>query len=239
MTANIRVIAIECTDERWGACRSIAFWGLSKTMTRWGNRALGDRIADAAGMERAKIAAALVLMSPFIPMLFQGEEWAASSPFLYFADHEDEEIARLVSEGRKREFAAFGWDPASIPDPEKRETFEKSKLKWDEVSQPEHSEMRAWYCALIRLRRSTSCLNDGEPGRTHVSWDQDQMWLSMDRGNVRVVCNLASAERAFPLAEEVQVVLGSQAGVSIKNGILNLPPDSVAIVRIEGSPDGI
>ena len=215
------------------------FLGFIQNHDQVGNRALGDRIAAAAGMERAKIAAALVLMSPFIPMLFQGEEWAASSPFLYFADHEDAEMARLVSEGRKKEFAAFGWDPASIPDPEKLETFEKSKLKWDEVSQPEHSEMLAWYCELIRLRRSTSCLNDGEPGRTHVSWDQEQMWLSMDRGHIRVVCNLATVERTFPLAEEGQVVLGSHAGVSLKDGVLSLPPDSVAILRIEGSPDGI
>ena len=70
-----------------------------------------------------------------------GEEWAASSPFQYFADHEDPEMARLVSEGRKREFAAFGWDPASVPDPEKRETFERSKLHWDEVHAGEHAEM--------------------------------------------------------------------------------------------------
>ena len=77
---------------------------------------MGDRISHIAGMERAKIAAAIVLFSPFVPMLFQGEEWACSSPFQYFADHEPE-MARLVSEGRKKEFAAFGWDPDSIPDP--------------------------------------------------------------------------------------------------------------------------
>jgi hypothetical protein len=65
------------------------------------------------------------------------------------------------------------------------------------------------------------------------------MWLSMDRGHIRVVCNLATVERTFPLAEEGQVVLGSHAGVSLKDGVLSLPPDSVAILRIEGSPDGI
>jgi len=86
-----------------------------------GNRATGDRIGEVVGRSRAKIAAALVLTSPFIPMLFQGEEWAATSPFQYFANHEDPEMARAVSEGRKHEFEAFGWKPESIPDPENRE----------------------------------------------------------------------------------------------------------------------
>jgi maltooligosyltrehalose trehalohydrolase len=172
-------------------------------------------------------------------MLFQGEEWAASSPFLYFADHEDEEMARLVSEGRKNEFAAFGWDPTSIPDPEKRETFEQSKLKWDEVNEGEHAEMLGWYRELIRLRRSTACLNDGEPGRTHVSCNEEQKWLSMERGHIRVVCNLGEAERTFPLTEECEVVLASGEGVYIENAVLSLPPDSVAIMRLRQTPGGV
>ena len=82
-----------------------------------------------------------MLTGPFVPMLFQGEEWAASTPFQYFADHEDPELARAVSEGRKQEFAAFGWDPALIPDPENPAAFEASKLKWEETTQPGHAEM--------------------------------------------------------------------------------------------------
>ncbi len=137
------------------------FLGYIQTHDQVGNRAIGDRISHSAGMERAKIAAALYLLSPFVPMLFQGEEWAASTPFLYFADHDDPELARAVSEGRKQEFAAFGWDPASIPDPENQQTFEASKLNWDEVQVGEHAEILAWYQALIRLRRTTPCLKDG------------------------------------------------------------------------------
>ena len=148
-------------------------------------------------------------------------------------------MARLVSEGRKKEFAAFGWDPESIPDPENRETFERSKLKWEEVSQREHAEMLRWYRELIGLRRSTPCLNDGEPGRTHVTWDQEQLWLAMARGRIRVVCNLGSAECRFPIPEEGKVVLASREGVDIENGVLSLPPDSVAIVRVQQTPNGI
>ena len=109
------------------------FLGYIQNHDQVGNRAVGDRISHIAGLERAKIAAALYLLSPFVPMLFQGEEWAASTPFLYFADHDDPELARAVSEGRKKEFAAFGWDPASIPDPENQATFDASKLNWEEV----------------------------------------------------------------------------------------------------------
>ena len=99
-----------------------------------GNRATGDRLEQIVGMDRAKVAAGIVLTAPFLPLIFQGEEFAASTPFQYFADHDDPEMAKAVSEGRRREFAAFGWDPEVIPDPEKVETFERSKLKWDEVS---------------------------------------------------------------------------------------------------------
>ncbi len=112
------------------------FLGFIQNHDQVGNRAVGDRIAQSTGANRAKIAAALVLLGPFIPMLFQGEEWAASSPFLYFADHSDRNLARQVTEGRKREFSAFGWDPSTIPDPESQQTFEISKMDWNELEQP-------------------------------------------------------------------------------------------------------
>ncbi|MGB6192401.1 MAG: malto-oligosyltrehalose trehalohydrolase, partial [Terracidiphilus sp.] len=110
------------------------FLGYIQNHDQVGNRAVGDRIAAIAGIERSKIAAALVLTAPFVPMLFQGEEWAASSPFQYFANHDEPEMARLVSEGRRKEFAAFGWKPEQIPDPEDPATFERSKLDWSEVN---------------------------------------------------------------------------------------------------------
>ena len=162
------------------------FLGYIQTHDQVGNRAMGDRISHIAGMERTKIAAALYLLSPFVPMLFQGEEWASSSPFLYFADHEDPELARAVSEGRKKEFAAFGWNPASIPDPESQATFEASKLKWSEVNEPEHAEMLSWYRALIHLRRTTACLNNGSAGNVRVTFDEREKWLRMQRGTIAV-----------------------------------------------------
>jgi len=210
------------------------FLGYIQNHDQVGNRAVGDRLREIAGFDRAKIAAAIVLMSPFVPMLFQGEEWAASSPFQYFANHDDPEMARLVSEGRKKEFSAFGWDPESIPDPENRDTFERSKLKWKEVSDGKHAEMLAWYRELIRLRRATPSLNNGEPRHTRVSYDQQEMWSCMERGDVTVSCNLGETDRRFPVAVGGRVVLGSRGVVTVKDGTVTLPPNTAVIISRSG-----
>jgi maltooligosyltrehalose trehalohydrolase len=212
------------------------FLGFIQNHDQVGNRALGDRITESAGVGRAKIAAALVLLGPFIPMMFQGEEWAASTPFQYFADHDDRELARLVSEGRKREFAAFGWDPASIPDPEKLETFERSKLKWKELSETAHSEMLAWYRDLIKLRRTTPCLNDGEPGNTRVNFSEEKRWLCMRRGSIAIACNLAPTEQGVPIPADGSLLLASHRGVVAGDQKVRLPSDSIAILSTREQP---
>ncbi|HTB97871.1 MAG TPA: malto-oligosyltrehalose trehalohydrolase [Terracidiphilus sp.] len=198
-----------------------------------GNRAKGERISQVAGMDRAKIGAALVLTGPFVPMLFEGEEWAASNPFLYFANHEDPELARAVSKGRKREFAQFGWDPAAIPDPEDSATFEASKLDWEEASQSMHAEMLAWYRALIRLRRNTPCLNDGSREGTRVRYDEKEKWLRMGRGTIVVICNLDEHERAFFVPNGAQLLLASRETDGPEANLLNLSPNTVAIIALQ------
>jgi len=209
------------------------FVGFIQNHDQVGNRAMGDRISEIAGFERAKIAAAIVLLGPSIPLIFQGEEWAASSPFQYFVDHDDPELARLVSEGRKREFAAFGWDPDSIPDPESPETFKRSKLNWEEVSEGQHAEMTAWYRELIRLRRTRSCLNDGEPGHTRVFYSQTEMWLRMERGTILVVCNLGMSGHAFSVPESSRVILPSSSSLKAMSGEIALPANSVAVIATD------
>ncbi len=207
------------------------FLGFIQNHDQVGNRAIGDRLREIVGVDRAKVAAALVLLGPFIPLLFQGEEWAASSPFQYFADYEDAEMARQVSDGRRKEFAAFGWAPESIPDPENPATFQRSKLKWEEVESGEHADMLAWYRALIQLRRSTPDLNNGESGDTQVLCDEAQMGLCMLRGNFAVICNLGVSARRFPLVEGSQVILASRGDVRLEAAELMLPPDAVAVIR--------
>lgn len=212
------------------------FLGFIQNHDQVGNRAIGDRIAQIAGINRAKIAAALVLLGPFVPMIFQGEEWAASSPFQYFADHDDPELARQVSEGRKREFAAFGWDPASIPDPEELQTFERSKLNWKELAHSTHAEMLRWYRSLIQLRRSTPSLNNGEPGNTTVSFSEQQNWLCMRRGSILVACNFAESNQALSNEADAELLLASEPRITLDRQVLSLPPDSVAVLSTRTRP---
>lgn len=207
------------------------FLGFIQNHDQVGNRAVGDRISQCAGIGRAKIAAALVLLGPFIPMLFQGEEWATNSPFLYFADHQDPELARLVSEGRRHEFDGFGWDPSIIPDPEKRETFLRSKLNWDEISKPGHSNVFDWYRKLIKLRRSEPLLNNGEPGNTTVSFSEERRLLCMKRGSIVVACGLAENEQVVPIHRGGEVILASTVGIVVAGDSVTLPPDSAAVIR--------
>jgi maltooligosyltrehalose trehalohydrolase len=180
-------------------------------------------------MDAAKVALGLVLMAPFVPLLFMGEEFAASSPFLYFANHEDPEMMRLVTEGRKREFAAFGFGGDEIPDPEDVSSFQASKLKWSEVHEGTHAEMLSWTKDLIRLRRSTLALNDGDLGHLNVDFDRERRWLVMTRGSVRVLINLGSGNVEFAVVPGEQLRLCSRP-LSVQDNALQLPPMTLAVL---------
>ena len=153
--------------------------GLPIVMTL-GNRAIGERSSQLVNVERLKIAAALVLTAPFVPMLFQGAEWGATAPFLYFTNHEDPELGRRVTEGRRREFAAFGWDPANVPDPQARNTFQRSKLDWSELDEGPHSDLLEWHRWLIDFRRQVAALSDGRLEGVEVNFDElrSGVWLN-------------------------------------------------------------
>ncbi len=207
------------------------FLGYIQNHDQVGNRAVGERLQENVGFDRAMVAAAIVLMSPFVPMIFQGEEWAASTPFQYFADHEDPQLARSVSEGRKKEFEAFGWSPDLIPDPEARDTFLRSRLHWEEIGQGQHAQMQTWYRELIRLRRSTPALNDGEPGNAKVTFDEADRWFTLDRGNIQLHCNLGTEVHEFSVPEGSALLLSSNSEITIQGNSVGLPPDSVAIMR--------
>jgi maltooligosyltrehalose trehalohydrolase len=209
------------------------FVGFIQNHDQVGNRATGDRLEHTIGMDRAKVAAGLVFLAPFIPLIFQGEEYAASTPFQYFAHHEDEEMAKAVSEGRKREFAAFGWNPDEIPDPESVETFERSKLNWNEIAEGQHAEMLEWYRKLIRLRRGSLSLNDGDPGHVEVHFDEEKRWLVMRRGQVKVMCNLGGEPAEFENGEGFPLVLASRSGVEVVEAKVVLPPGSLAVLSGE------
>jgi maltooligosyltrehalose trehalohydrolase len=202
-----------------------------------GNRATGERLAHLASVPRAQIAAALLLCAPFVPMLFQGEEWGASSPFQYFTAHEDAELGTLVSDGRRREFAAFGWDPSSIPDPQAAETFERSRLRWDECADQKHAPLLAWYRALLALRRMYPVLRDGNYQQCRVTWDEGQRQLVMRRRDIAVACNLGNHPLTLDLPDAGPVLLASTPDVALQDGMIVLPAESVVVMQVTPHQD--
>ncbi|HEY0784743.1 MAG TPA: malto-oligosyltrehalose trehalohydrolase, partial [Acidobacteriaceae bacterium] len=208
------------------------FLGYSQNHDQVGNRAKGERLQHLTDIPRAKIAAALTLTAPFLPMLFEGEEFAASTPFQYFTDHEDKELGRLVSEGRKREFAAFGWDPDDIPDPQERSTVENSTLKWDEVTEGAHADMLQWYKQLIALRKSRPELTDGQMDQVDVDFDEEERWLTMQRGGIVLVFTLDEEGYTAGLDEGVTLLLASDPLIKLEEGELVLPGVGVALLSV-------
>jgi maltooligosyltrehalose trehalohydrolase len=183
--------------------------------------------------DRLKIGAAIVLTSPFLPMLFQGEEWAASTPFQYFVDfHDEPDLAKAVSEGRTHEFEAFGWKPEEVPDPQDPQTFEGSKLRWEEVGEPEHADMLQWYTRLIRLRRSAPALTTGRLDLIDVRCDEQDEWLLYEREAVTVVANFAAEQRKVPLrvGRPTVLLLASKEPLELTEHAITLAPESVAIL---------
>jgi maltooligosyltrehalose trehalohydrolase len=205
-----------------------------------GNRAGGERLGHLVSPERLKIAAALLFMSPFVPMIFQGEEWNASSPFLYFTSYEDPDLGDAVRDGRRREFATFGWDPEDIADPQDESTWRRSQLRWNELSQPAHRDILDWYRALIALRRDVPSLRDGNYQACHVDFDDARQWLMLRRGDVVLACNLSERCAEIPLeggpsgagALRVPAYLriASSPGGELGDGIVRLPGESCAVV---------
>jgi maltooligosyltrehalose trehalohydrolase len=207
------------------------FFGYLQNHDQIGNRALGERSSHLMSHELLKVGAALVLTAPFVPLLFQGEEWGASTPFCYFTDHSDPELGRTVSEGRRREFASFGWDPGSVPDPQDAETFNMSKLNWSELDEPLHAELLAWHRDLIRLRRAEPALHDGRRDLVAVRFDENERWLVMERGPITVACNFSDRVTTIPLSAEraERVLLTSVEPPEARAESVELGPESVTI----------
>ena len=140
-----------------------------------GNRAVGDRLDTLVSPAQRRLAAALLLLSPYVPLMFMGEEYGERRPFLYFVSHTDPELVRAVREGRRKEFESFGWD-AEVPDPQSEETFERSTLDPSVASSGEHAQLLRLYTRLLHLRRDEPSLR---PGASQVSVDSDEVtgWI--------------------------------------------------------------
>ncbi|UXA20305.1 malto-oligosyltrehalose trehalohydrolase [Mycobacterium sp. SMC-4] len=173
-----------------------------------GNRAIGDRPSQNLTSGQLAIKAALALGSPYTAMLFMGEEWASSSPFQFFSSHPEPDLARATAEGRKREFADHGWDADEIPDPQDRQTFERSKLKWDEVTEGDHTRLHAFYRDLIRLRHTEPDMADPWLDHLRIDFDETARWFVMHRGQFVIACNLAEDAADVPVFGEVVLAWG-------------------------------
>jgi maltooligosyltrehalose trehalohydrolase len=208
------------------------FLGYLQNHDQIGNRAQGDRSSQLLTPDRLKIAAALVLLSPFVPMLFQGEEFAASSPFQYFTDHEETDVGNAVTEGRRKEFASFGWDPEDVPNPQATETFERSKLKWDEVEKEPHRSILEWHRKLIALRHSSPDLVDGRLEVVQVDTDEARQLITLRRKRFEIMCNLGAGPFTRKVCGKARLALCSDANVAIQSsGELTIPADSVAVIQ--------
>jgi maltooligosyltrehalose trehalohydrolase len=204
-----------------------------QTHDQVGNRALGDRISAGLPPGRLAAGAALVLLGPYVPMLFMGEEWAASTPWQFFSSFPEPELAQAVTDGRREEFGAHGWDAADVPDPQHPQTHQRSVLDWAERVRPPHAEVLAWYRTLLRLRRDVPALRDPRLDAVAVTRHGDA--LVLHRGDHRVVVNLGPDETRVPLAGEAAEVLaafGPQPPQASGPSLL-LGPDAVAVVRLD------
>ena len=176
------------------------FIGYSQDHDQIGNRAIGDRLTATLSYDDLAIAAVLVLTGPFTPMLFMGEEWAASTPWAFFTSHPDEQFGEATRQGRLEEFARMGWDRNLVPDPQAESTFLDSKLDWAEPQTGEHAEMLQLYRDLAVLRRSRPELTDPRFSRNTVEFEDDEKWLLIDRSGLRIAVNMSDENSVHPAA---------------------------------------
>jgi maltooligosyltrehalose trehalohydrolase len=210
-----------------------------------GNRMMGERTSALVSFEMQKLMAAAVVVSPYLPLLFMGEEWAASSPFQYFVSHTDQELIKAVQKGRKEEFKAFHAD-GEPPDPQSEETFERSKLDWSEPEREPHKVMLNYYKALIALRKKQPVLQTTNRKKLSVDFDKESKTLmllrwcdqqdmiclmnfSTNRQTFTVPANISGWQKLFDSAESIWGGPGPAPQLINSNDACELMPESAAI----------
>jgi maltooligosyltrehalose trehalohydrolase len=213
-----------------------AFVAFASNHDQVGNRGLGDRPSATLTDGQFAIEQALVLLSPYTPMLFMGAEWAARTPWMFFTDHPDPDLAEAVRQGRTDEFSRFGWDEmygddAEVPDPQAPETLVASRLDWSERDRPEHRRFLAFVRELVALRRRTPDLASGDRSRAAVTADPDGSWLVLTRGEHAVVaCLDARGCTARVHAASDRDVLLSWDEVATEGDQVRFPGHGVAVL---------
>ncbi len=200
-----------------------------------GNRAIGDRPSRVLDDGLLAVSAAITLLGPFTPMLFMGEEWGARTPFQYFTDHAEPELAEAIRAGRTEEFAAHGWEEVygpdvEVPDPQARSTFLASKLDWAELEQERHARLLGFYRDLVALRRKADFAS-GIRADTAVISERGGDCLVMYRGSHAVVVNLTDEPREVTLRGAVaEVLLGWSGAAEVAGNVVTLPGHDVLVI---------
>ncbi|HWJ83587.1 MAG TPA: malto-oligosyltrehalose trehalohydrolase [Nocardioides sp.] len=194
-----------------------------------GNRARGDRTTEHLDTSRLLCAALLTLTSPFTPMLFQGEEWGASTPFAFFSSHPEPELARATAEGRLAEFEQMGWDPDQVLDPQDPDTFRRSVLRWEELAGEQHQRVLDGYRRLAALRREHPELTDPRFGVATV--DGDRLRLTLERGALSVHLNLGPEEWQVPASEVLFSTTGEPGTGPVAEPVVVAPGAAVLVHR--------
>ena len=210
--------------------RGAEFLAYTSNHDQIGNRALGDRPALTPG--QLAIGAALVVTSPYTPMLFMGEEWGASTPWRFFTDFDEPTLAEAVRTGRRREFAAHGWTADEIPDPQDPQTWRSSVLDWSELDDSPHRELLAWYRHLLAFRARMPELRNDRLDSVGISFDPGGDWLVVARGSLRVVVNLAAAGAVVPVEEVPEYLVMAFGAADLVTDGVRLPGHGVAIVSV-------
>jgi maltooligosyltrehalose trehalohydrolase len=209
------------------------FVGYLQNHDQIGNRATGDRLTATVSSALLRVAAVLLLTSPFTPMLFMGEEWAASTPWQYFTSHPEPELGQAVANGRRSEFSRHGWNAEDVPDPQDPATFARSKLHWPEIQLPEHAEMLTAYRELIALRRRIPDLSDPRLDRVDVTYGEHHVVIR--RGRCLVVANLGAEPVTLSLPAAPTRAVFATAAISLAGSSVTLPPESAFIVAVDAT----
>ncbi len=183
----------------------------TQTHDQVGNRMLGERLTALVSQEALRLAIATVAVSPYIPMLFMGEEYAEPSPFLYFTSHGDPNLVQGVRQGRKDEFKAFKW-LGEPPDPQDEQTFLSSKLQWDKRLEGKHHLMWLFYKKLLSLRKTIPALSNLSKENLEVQFKEEERLMILKRweNQDRVLCLLNYNEHNLTTLVETGHALGQK-----------------------------
>jgi malto-oligosyltrehalose synthase/malto-oligosyltrehalose trehalohydrolase len=195
-----------------------------------GNRAAGDRLGHQLDDDQLAAAALLTLTTACTPMLFQGEEWAAGTPFPFFSSHPEAELSDAVTTGRLAEFERMNWDPDTVLRPQDPETFARARLDWAEAEEGRHATILAAHRQLIALRRELSELTDPAMTGTSCRFDEDAGWFLMRRNGLAVVVNFGEDEVAVDLGGRHALRWATPSGARVAGPSVVLPPHAGALL---------